>query len=85
MYNKNPGLPVISFNIDNLDNDSLGLILRKKYGIITRTGLLCAPLIHERMNSEDGCVRISLSYLNTEDECQYVASSLAEVARSCRY
>ncbi len=79
--NPSPDLPVISFNIDPLECDDVGFILLKNYRIITRTGLHCAPLVHERLNGGQGSVRISLSSLNTMEECRYVADALREVAR----
>ena len=77
-----PDLPVLSLNINSLDSDDVGFILLKKYHIIVRTGLHCAPLIHDRMNGKQGSVRISLSCLNTPEECQYVTETIGEVARS---
>lgn len=80
LYNQNPDLPVISFNIRNMDNDEVGYILAKAYGIITRTGLHCAPLVHKRIDGGKGCVRISFSHLNTPDECLYAVKAVREVA-----
>lgn len=77
-----PDLPVFSFHIDSLDCDDVGLILLKKYQIIVRTGLHCAPLIHDRIDGGEGSVRISLSYLNTMDQCSSVVDAILEVARS---
>jgi cysteine desulfurase / selenocysteine lyase len=82
LYTPSPDLPVISFNIRNLDNDEAGYILAKAYGIITRTGLHCAPLVHERIDGGNGCVRVSLSCLNTPEECQVAANAIREVAES---
>ena len=83
LYNQNPDLPVISFNIRNMDNDEVGYILAKAYGIITRTGLHCAPLVHQRIDGGKGCVRISFSHLNTPDECLYAVKAVREVAARC--
>ena len=44
LYTPAPDLPVVSFNIRNLDNNEVGYILAKAYNIITRTGLHCARL-----------------------------------------
>jgi cysteine desulfurase family protein len=75
-----PDLPVVSFNIRNMDNDEAGYILAKAYGIITRTGLHCAPLIHERIDGGTGSIRVSFSCLNTPEECQEAAQAIREVA-----
>jgi cysteine desulfurase / selenocysteine lyase len=77
--NPNPELPVLSFNIRNLDNDDAGLILARAYNVITRTGLHCAPLIHERLNRGTGSIRLSLSFRNTRDQCDAALDALHEV------
>jgi cysteine desulfurase / selenocysteine lyase len=80
LYTPAPDLPVVSFTIRNLDNDEAGYILAKAYNIITRTGLHCAPLVHDRIDDGKGCVRVSFSYLNTPDECRLAAEAVREVA-----
>ena len=79
--NGNPDLPIISFNIDGREPDQVGFILARIYGIVCRTGLHCAPLVHQRINGGRGSVRLSLSCMNTPEECDRVAEALAEVAR----
>jgi len=80
LYTPAPDLPVVSFNLRNLENDEAGYILAKAYNIITRTGLHCAPLIHDRIDGRKGCIRVSFSYLNTPDECRLAAKAVREVA-----
>jgi len=80
IYTPAPDLPVVSFNIRGLDNDNAGYILAKAYNIITRTGLHCAPLVHDRIDGGKGCVRVSFSYLTTEEECRLAAEAVREVA-----
>jgi selenocysteine lyase/cysteine desulfurase len=82
IYNKNPDLPVVSFNIAGIDNQDAGFILARAYNVITRTGLHCAPLVHERIDGGEGCIRASFSYFNTRDECRAAADAIREVARS---
>jgi cysteine desulfurase family protein len=79
--NVNPDLPVISLTVRGMEPDKVGFILARIYGIIARTGLHCAPLIHRRINGGRGSVRLSLSCMNTMEECGQVADALAEVAR----
>jgi cysteine desulfurase / selenocysteine lyase len=81
IYNKAPGLPVVSFNITALGNDEVGFILAKVYQVITRTGLHCAPLVHDRIDGGQGCIRVSFSYFNTIDECRRAADAIREVAQ----
>jgi cysteine desulfurase family protein len=82
LYTPAPDLPVVSFNIQNLDNDEAGYILAKAYNIITRTGLHCAPLVHNRIDGGKGCIRVSFSYLNTSGECRQASAAIREVAES---
>jgi cysteine desulfurase family protein len=82
LYTPAPDLPVVSFNIRNMDNDEAGYILAKAYTIITRTGLHCAPLVHERIDGGKGCIRLSFSCLNTPDECRLATDAVREVAEN---
>ena len=82
VYNKRPDLPLVPFNINGMDNDEVGYILVKAYNIITRTGLQCAPLVHERIDAGRGCVRVSFSYFNTREECMTAAAAVREVAEN---
>jgi cysteine desulfurase family protein len=82
IYNDQPDLPVVSFNIAGIDNHEAGFILARAYNIITRTGLHCAPLVHERIDGGKGCIRASFSYFNTRDECSAAAIAIREVAES---
>lgn len=80
LYTPAPDLPVVSFNIEHLDNDEAGYILAKAYNIITRTGLHCAPLVHDRIDGGKGCIRVSFSHLNTPEECRLAAEAVLEIA-----
>jgi cysteine desulfurase family protein len=82
IYNETPDLPVVSFDIAGIDNHEAGFILARAYNIITRTGLHCAPLVHERIDGGKGCIRASFSYFNTRDECRAAAIAIREVAES---
>jgi len=60
---------VISFNIKKIESSELGYILEESFGIIIRSGLHCAPLIHKSLGSFPlGSVRVSPSQFNTEEE-----------------
>jgi selenocysteine lyase/cysteine desulfurase len=82
LYNKKPDLPVVSFDIAGIDNHDAGFILARAYNIVTRTGLHCAPLVHERINGGKGSIRVSFSYFNTREECRTAAAAIREVAAS---
>ncbi|MFH0862411.1 MAG: aminotransferase class V-fold PLP-dependent enzyme [Candidatus Altiarchaeota archaeon] len=82
LYNGKPDLPIISFNIQGLDNADVSYILLHEYGIVSRPGLHCAPLAHLRIDGGKGCVRLSPSCLNTEKECRNAQDAVREIARS---
>jgi selenocysteine lyase/cysteine desulfurase len=82
LYTPAPDLPVVSFNIGGLDNNEAGFILARAYNIITRTGLHCAPLVHERIDGGKGCIRASFSVFNTREQIETAAAAIREVAES---
>ncbi|MCE5298699.1 MAG: aminotransferase class V-fold PLP-dependent enzyme, partial [Methanoregulaceae archaeon] len=55
IYNEHPELPIVAFNIRGLQNDDVGFMLARAYGIIARTGLHCAPLVHKTIDGGEGC------------------------------
>jgi cysteine desulfurase/selenocysteine lyase len=82
IYNENPDLPVVSFDITGIDNHEAGFILARAYNVIMRTGLHCAPLVHERIDGGKGSLRASFSWFNSIDECSRAADAIREVAES---
>ena len=74
--------PVLSFNISGLEASEAGAILNAEYGIVCRTGLHCAPLVHECLGTDKlyGTVRFSLGPFNTENHIERAVSAVAEIA-----
>ena len=69
-------------NIKGVSSSKVGELLERRYGILTRTGAHCAPLMHEAMGTKtQGAVRLSLSYFTTEEEIERAASALKELAK----
>ncbi|GFZ33343.1 cysteine desulfurase [Clostridium zeae] len=67
----------ISFNILNRDPSEISFILDKQYGIVTRTGLHCAPLAHETIGTyPTGTVRVSLGYFNSLEDAEALYKSI---------
>mgnify|MGYP000928641064 FL=1 len=82
VYNEHPSLPIISFNIRGIENDDVGFILTRAYGVVARTGLHCAPLVHKAIDGGAGSVRLSLSWFTTDEECRITARAIREIARN---
>ncbi|MCK9317532.1 aminotransferase class V-fold PLP-dependent enzyme [Methanoculleus sp.] len=81
IYNESPLLPIVSFNIHGMENDDVGFILARAYGIVARTGLHCAPLVHRAIDGGTGSVRLSLSWFTTDEECRIAARAVKEIAQ----
>ena len=75
-------LPVISLNVKNWAAGDVGMILDVEYNVATRTGLQCAPLVHERIGTTDikGTVRFSAGPFNTPAHIDQALKGLREIA-----
>ena len=72
--------PTISITHKEHDLGQLSYILDDKYGIMTRSGLHCAPFAHKTIGSfPEGTLRFSIGYFNTEDEITYTLDKLMEL------
>jgi len=62
-------IPVLSVNVDGFESMNVGMVLDCDFDIATRTGLHCAPLVHEQMGTLPigGTVRFSVGPFNTEE------------------
>ena len=73
---------VLSFNISGWEVADVGAILNAEYGIVCRTGLHCAPLVHEGLGTDKlyGTVRFSLGPFNTEEHIDLAVAAVREIA-----
>ena len=81
-------LPIVSLNIDGITSAELSERLWTSYGIATRPGSHCAPLLHKRLKTEGsgncpGMVRLSFSYFNTEEEIKQGISAIKDIGGGC--
>lgn len=75
--------PVVSFNIKGLLPADVGYILQNSYDITVRTGLHCAPLIHEELGTKPyGTVRVSLSDMTTQQDLKALVDAVRDIAHS---
>ena len=71
----------MSVTVENYDASDVGAFLDVDYNVLTRTGLHCAPLIHEHHGTAPrGTVRFSVGPFNTEEHVEAVVSAVAEIA-----
>lgn len=75
-------LPVIAFNVAHLTAEQVGNFLDVDHDVITRTGLHCAPLVHEGIGTADrgGAVRFSVGAFNSEQDVERAVAAVQEVA-----
>ena len=72
---------IISFTLDNIDCGEVGFILESEYGLLTRTGLHCAPFAHKTIGTyPQGTVRLSPGYFTTRDDIDYLVDALNNIA-----
>lgn len=79
-------LPVFVFNVDGMNASQTGTMLDVDYNVITRTGLHCAPLVHEGIGTMkiDGTVRFSVGAFNTQDHIDRAIEAVREIAMFAR-
>jgi len=72
---------VLSINIGDYSAGDVGTFLDVDYNIAVRTGLQCAPLVHEGIGtSPKGTVRFSIGYFNTEKDIDTAIEAVTDIA-----
>lgn len=73
--------PIIALNIGDYDSAQVADELMETYGIATRAGAHCAPLMHQALGTQkQGVVRFSFSQFNTRKELDAGIQALRELA-----
>jgi selenocysteine lyase/cysteine desulfurase len=75
-------IAVLSFNVDGLDAGDVGTILDVDHNIACRTGLHCAPRVHEQLGTDKirGSVRFGIGPFNTEEHIRKAVEAVREIA-----
>ena len=78
--------PIVALNVTGrdgyIDAGELSDWLMQEYGVATRAGAHCAPLMHQYFGTEkQGMVRFSFSYYNTPEEVEEAAAAVRAIAR----
>lgn len=72
---------VVALNVGNVDSGAVADALSNRYGICTRAGAHCAPLMHRALGTEhQGAVRLSVSWFNTSQDIDAALVALEEIA-----
>lgn len=71
---------VLSCNLKDYDSSIVSEELEERFGIQTRPGAHCAPLVHEHYHTkEQGMVRFSFGFDTTEEEIRIAADALKKL------
>lgn len=74
--------PIVTLNIWDYDSSEVSDELLTAYGISTRPGAHCAPLMHKALGTvEQGAVRFSFSHYNTKEEVEAAVNAIKEIAK----
>jgi len=72
--------PIVTINLGDYSSAEVSDELFITYGISTRAGAHCAPLMHQALGTvEQGAVRFSFSHFNTEEEIDAAIAALVEL------
>lgn len=80
-FNVKERCAIVTLNVRDYDSSEVSDALFMHYGISTRPGAHCAPLMHEALGTvEQGAVRFSFSHYNTMEEIDQAVEALRELA-----
>lgn len=79
-------ISVLLSNVDGFEALNTGTILDVDYNIACRTGLHCAPLVHEQLGTVEihGGVRFGIGPFNTDEDIQTAIEAMADIAEMQR-
>ena len=73
---------IVALNVGDADSALVADLLNSVYGICTRAGAHCAPLMHEALGTDrQGAVRFSFSHFNTVEEVDAGIDAVAALAK----
>ena len=76
---------VVSLDFTEEDNGEVAYILGSSYGIMTRSGMHCAPSAHKTLGTfPRGTVRFSFSHFNTREEVHYTVESIKKLVKRAK-
>ena len=77
---------VFALRVEGFDPHELSAVLEAHYGILTRSGIHCAPLAHEAIGTAScgGATRFSFGPFLSKQDVKYATDALAEIAATAR-
>ena len=73
---------IVALNVRDADSALVADLLNAAYGICTRAGAHCAPLMHEALGTDQqGAVRFSFSHMNTPEEVDAGIQAVEAIAK----
>lgn len=79
----NRAVSIVSVTVDKMEPTDVGFALDVRYGILTRTGLHCAPGAHEAIGTlPTGTTRFAMGFANTEADVDHALYALAHIRES---
>ncbi len=75
-------IAVLSFNLEGLEAADVGTMLDVDHNIACRTGLHCAPMVHEQLGTDKlhGAVRFGIGPFNTEAHIDAAVAAVKDIA-----
>jgi cysteine desulfurase / selenocysteine lyase len=75
-------IAVMAFNVDGFEAGNTGTILDADHDIACRTGLHCAPMVHEQLGLDKlhGAVRFGIGPFNTDEHITAAIKAVREIA-----
>ena len=72
---------IVALNVGDYASEQVSDVLFRDYGIATRAGAHCAPLMHKALGTDmQGAVRFSFSHYNTAEEVECAIRAIKNIA-----
>ncbi|MGI6700969.1 MAG: aminotransferase class V-fold PLP-dependent enzyme [Christensenellales bacterium] len=85
LYSNEPN-SIAAFEINGYDSSRVCDIMNEKFNIALRSGLHCAPLMHNYLNTLDnGLVRASVGWNNSESDICKLLAAVEKIAAGANY
>jgi cysteine desulfurase family protein len=76
---------LVALTVDGMDPSDVGNLLYRRANVMVRTGLHCAPLVHQRLGLEKhGTVRFGFGVFNTDEDVDVALAALSEITKAAR-